>query len=38
MTDTKLHPKNGPPLPLDHKLRVPHYIPALLPLRPLRRS
>ena len=34
----KLHPKNGPPLPLDHKLRLAYNIPPLSPLRPIRRD
>ncbi len=34
----KLHPKNGPSLPLDHKLRLAYNIPPLHPLRPVRRD
>lgn len=30
---SQMYPKNGPPLPLDLKLRIPHHISPLPPLR-----
>lgn len=33
-----MHSKNGPPLSLDSKLRLPHYVSAFPPLPLLRRN
>lgn len=35
---SQMYPKNGPPLPLDYQLRLPHHIPSLPALRPVRRN